>query len=140
MRKALLLLLFVCAGCDAVDELFGRDETKRDTLRLQSIAITTDHPVDPNVPGGAAVATNGAIVRFIATGTFVNIETDAVSEGNISSAVAWESDAPAFLLPGSDGRVAITTTAGSATITASTPAVGEIPALTSNSITLTVQP
>ena len=136
-----MLALIATAGCEAVDELLGRGSSNQDTLRLESIALTTDHPVDPNTPGGAALATNGAIVRFIATGTFVNVkDAGDVSELDISSAVVWTSSVPAFALPGADGRVAISTTTGSATITATTPAVGDIPALTSNSITLTVQP
>ncbi len=139
LRSVLLLALFSSAGCDAVDELLGRGGTKVETLRLESIALTTDHPADPGVPGGAAIATNGSIVRFIATGTFVNVDDAAdVSEEDVSSAVLWSSSTPSFL-PGADGRIAITGSTGTATITASTPAVGDIPALTSNSITLTVQ-
>lgn len=139
LTSALLVLLAASAGCDAVDELLGRNDSDVETLRLEGLAITTDHPADPNVPGGAALATNGAIVRFTATGTFRNLDTDATLEQDVSSAVIWSSTDPSFALPGADARVAVRTTTGSATITASTPAVGDIPAFTSNAITLTAQ-
>lgn len=133
-----LLLVAASAGCETIDDLLGRGGgSAGDTLRLQSIAIVSDHPVDPLTPSGPAVATSAGVVRFTATGTFLNLDNDETLTRDVSSAVLWKSTAPAIAQPGSDGRAAVGS-AGTTTVTAASPAAGDIPAFESNAITLTV--
>lgn len=139
LASSVAILSVGAAGCDAVDELLGRSGSQgADTLRLQAIAITSDHPQVPGNPSGPALLTSAGIVRFTATGTFINLDADnEESFREITGAVAFQSTNP-LLFPGADGRIVVTGTgAGMATIKATTPAVGDIPAYESNSITLT---
>lgn len=128
------------AGCEAVDELLGRGGgDAADRLVLQSIEITSDRPVDPTNPDGDAVVTSAGTIQFTAIGTFFNIDANnAEVEQDVTPGVVWTTTDPA-LLPGADGRIVITGTAGSAQIQATSPAAGDVPALQSNVITLTVQ-
>lgn len=142
-RRSLLALLVAlsggAAGCEAVDELLGRSGGNDvDTLRLEAIALTSDHPQVPGNPGGPAVLTSAGVVRFTATGTFVNLDANnEESFREITGAVIFQSTNP-LLHPGADGRIVVTGTgAGTAVIKATSPAVGDIPAYESNSITLT---
>lgn len=128
------------AGCDAVDELLGRGGADRaDRLRLQSIEIISDHPVDLGNPEGDAVLTSAGTIQFTAVGTFINIDANnAEVEQDVTPGVVWTSTDPT-LFPGADGRIVVTGTAGSAQIQATSPAAEDVPALQSNVITLTVQ-
>ncbi len=129
--------LVAASGCDVADRLFGGDGGgDSDTLRLQSIEISSDRPVDPAAPTGPASVAVGTTIRFTATGTYLNLDEETTSTRDVTGSVVWTSSDPAYALPASDGRLQVTTN-GSASISASSPAVGDIPALESNVITLT---
>ena len=142
-RLALLALsstLLVVGGCDVVDGIFGGSQKgdRRDTHVLQAIRVETDHPIDVAVPGGAAVATDGELVRFSAIGDFINIdENDEPLSRPVTASVVWESSAPQMALPGADGYVTVLGS-GLVTIIARTPAAGEVPAFESDPIALTI--
>lgn len=133
-------ILAAATGCEVVEDLLGTGGNggEADRLVLQSLTLQSDHPVAAGDVTGAAVATNGALVRFEVVGHYINIdEGDAPSERDVTAAVLWESTDPLVAQPGSDGRVLLTTT-GTTTISVSTPAAGDVPALESNEILLTV--
>jgi hypothetical protein len=127
------------SGCAQYDKLFNPSSGGGQTLELQSISVKTDHPVTPSDPTGPAVASSGQIVQFTATGTFLILGSATLTTNDVTNAVLWVSTAPDIALPGSDGRVLAGASGGIATITATSPAVGSIPALTSNAITLSIQ-
>lgn len=140
VRSILLAAACTLAGCTVVEDLLGTGtgQTHADRLILQSLELESDHPAVAGELTGAATATNGALVRFNVTGHYINIdEDDAPVERTITGSVLWTSSAPDIALPGSDGRVLVTTT-GTATISVSSPAAGDVAALHSNEIVLTV--
>lgn len=126
-------------GCEIVDDLLGNGGAGHaDRLLLQSLELESDHPAVPAEPAGAAVATNGALVSFDVTGHYINLDNDdAPVERTITGSVLWESSDPGLAQPASDGRL-LTTSTGAFTISVSTPPAGDVPALESNPIVLTV--
>jgi hypothetical protein len=133
-------ILAAATGCEVVEDLLGTGggPDNADRLVLQSITLESDHPAVAGEVQGAAVGTSGALVRFEATGHFVNIDDgDAPVDRSVNGGVLWQSSAPLVAQPGSDGRVLLTTT-GATTISVSSPAAGDVPALESNEIVLTV--
>lgn len=136
---ALLTALSGAAGCDAIDDLLGREEGDgADEHVLQTISIESDHPVDIGAPEGAAAATNGALVQFRAIGHFINVdEGDEPVDREITAAVTWVSSSASIAAPASDGATIVMGT-GTVSIVARTPAAGEVPALESNEIVLAV--
>lgn len=142
MRPRILLYsaALLVGGCTIVEDLLGTGGggNGADRLLLQSLELRSDHPVIADDFTGAAVATNGALVRFDVLGHYINLdEGDAPVERLITGSVMWTSSNPAVAEPASDGRVLVTTT-GSAVISVSNPAAGDVPALESNEIVLTV--
>lgn len=135
----LVALSGAAAGCDVIDDVFGRGTGDGpDEHVLQAISIETDHPVDPAQPEGAAAATSGELVQLRATGHFVNVdEGDEAIEREITAAVTWVSSNPAIAQPASDGAMLVTGS-GTVSIVARTPAAGEVPAIESNEIILSV--
>ena len=126
-------------GCEVVDDLLGGGGAGHaDRLLLQSLLLQSDHPAVAGELAGAAVATNGALVRFNVTGNYINIDKhDEPVQRTISGSVMWESSDPALAQPASDGRLLVTST-GAFTISVSNPAAGDVLALESNAIVLTV--
>lgn len=131
-------LLSGATGCEIVDDLFGGGGAGHpDRLLLQALVLESDHPVLAEAPTGAAVATNGELVRFNVTGQYINLdENDALIERTVTGSVLWTSD-PVNAQPASDGRLLVTST-GAFTISVSSPAAGDVPELVSNAIVLTV--
>ena len=125
-------------GCEVVDDLLGNGSSGHpDRLVLQSLVLQSDHPVVATELAGAAVATNGALVRFTVVGHYINIDAgDAPIERPVTGSVLLESDPP-LAQPASDGRL-LTTSTGTFTISASSPAAGDVVALESNAIVLSV--
>lgn len=132
-------LIAGASGCEIVDDLLGNGGASHpDRLLLQSLLLESDHPAVVGEDAGAAVATNGALVRFNVTGNYINLDDgDAPVERTITSSVLWESSDSMLAQPASDGRL-ITASTGSFTIFVSTPAAGDVAELESNAIVLTV--
>lgn len=126
-------------GCEVVEDLLGTGSSgSPDRLLLQSLELESDHPLSAADPAGAAVATNGALVRFTVIGHYINLDDgDAPLERSVSGSVLWESSDPVLAQPASDGRL-LTTSTGTFTISASNPASGDVLALESNAIVLSV--
>ena len=135
----LLAALSGAAGCDVIDDILGRDEGDgTDEHVLQSITIDSDHPIDIGQPEGAAAATNGELVQFRAMGHFLNVDDgDEPIDREITAAVLWVSSDPALAQPASDGATLVTGS-GTVSIVARTPAAGDVEALESNAITLSI--
>ena len=127
------------SGCDVIEDVFGGGgAAEEDELQLNAITIESDHPEVPGSPSGAAVASNGELVRFIAIGHFLNLDEDNQQEDHpVTGSVLWTSSNPALAQPASDGRVIVTGT-GTAAISARAPATGSLPEIVSNEIVLTV--
>lgn len=143
-RVALLALatglLAVTAACSDLDNLLGINQgSKAVLLKIQSISLRSDHPANAAAPTGPAVIGSNDIIRFQAIGTFLIVGTMNLQTNDVSGGVIWTSSAPTVAIPGADGRVAAHGTSGTALITATSPAIGDIPALSSNSISLTIQ-
>ena len=132
-------LIAGASGCEIVDDILGNGGASHpDRLLLQSLLLESDHPEVVGETAGAAVATNGALVRFNVTGNYINLDQhDAPVERTVTGSVLWGSTDPVFGQPASDGRL-ITASTGSFTISVSTPAAGDVAALESNPIVLTV--
>src|SRR5688500_8955358 len=128
------------AGCTTIEDLLGTGGggSQADRLELNAIELTSDHPIVVEDPAGAAIASDGAMVRFGALWQFLNIDdNDALVERSVTSAVLWETNNPALGFPSSDGRLLVLAT-GAAIISVRTPASGDVPEVVSNSIALTV--
>src|SRR4051812_17700424 len=136
---ALVTSTTALTGCAVYDDVFGTGGSKRTILTAQSISLRSDHPANPSDPTGPAVIGSNETIRFTAIGTFTVNGTATLTTNDCSAGVVWTSSSRAVALPGADGRIMAHGTAGTASITATSPAVGEIPAITSNSITLTIQ-
>lgn len=137
---AVAAILAAATGCEVVEDLLGTGggPDNADRLVLQSLTLESDHPAVAGELQGAAVGTSGTLVRFDATGNFINIDAgDEPLDRDVSGSVLWKSSNPLVASPGSDGRVLLTTT-GTAIISVSSPAAGDVPALESNEILLTV--
>ena len=140
VRLFLLLALTATAGCSfsQVENFFGFKKSGPTTLQLISIAIQSDHPVDPLSPAGPAAAVLGTSVRFTCIGTFEQVDKPSVlTTADVTSSVIWDSSDPHVAQPGADGY-AFTSSSGTTVIQAFTPPVGVISAFTSSAITLTV--
>lgn len=141
-RIALLALLASTAaltGCAVYDDVFGTGSSKRTILTAQSISLSSDHPASAGDPTGPAVIGSNDTIRFTTLGTFTVNGTATLTTNDCTAGVVWTSSNPSLALPGADGRVMAHGSAGTALITATSPALGTIPALTSNSISLTIQ-
>lgn len=141
VRFALVAVALATAACSSYDSvqklknhLLGTSSTT--VLTIQSITIRSDHPVDPNDPGGDAVVTTaGTVVKLTAIGTFSINGTATTATNDVTSGVVWQSSDPTFLFPGADGRVVVEST-GTVTFSAVTPSIGSLPSFSSNSIVL----
>lgn len=145
LRTSLSLLTLAAGsvavvGCTQIQDTLGISSSdKRTILTLQSIELRSDHPATPGAVTGPAVAGTNQIVRFTAIGTF-QVDSGATTETNdVSAGVVWTTSDPGYAFPGADGRLVTPGSAGTVTVSASTPALGSIPALSTNAITLTVQ-
>ena len=147
IRASLALLGFAAAGVgisgcgvtsinDLKDRLFGG--TSSVTLQIQSIQLRSDHALGADPTGPAAVSTN-SVIRFRAIGTFTVNGTLSTETNDVSGGVVWTSTDPSLLFPAADGRALASSSTGTVTITATSPAIGTIPALNSNPITVTIQ-
>ena len=146
LRRNALLLLAVTfsavtlAGCSTFDDLLGiNSSSKTIILTPKSISLRSDSPANAADPTGAAVIGSAGTVRFTVIGTFSVNASATLQTNDVSAGVVWQSTNPTLALPGADGRVVGHGSAGVASITATSPAHGDIPALTSNSISLTIQ-
>lgn len=145
-RRAALLAVaaaaLATAGCSSIttefDNLFGIGSSKANVLIIQSMQLRSDRPSVISDPTSPVVLGSNDTVRFTAVGTFLIEGTLTTQTNDVSAGVVWASSNPGFALPGSDGRVAARGSAGTASITATSPALGSIPALTSNAIALTI--
>lgn len=139
LASALLAVAAGTAGCDQFNDLLGIGRKSPDRLQLQSLSLWSDHPEDLAEPTGNAVATTSGVVQFLVTGTFLNLDQLGVTvERDVTGAVLWTTTDPT-LIPGGDGRLAVTGSSGGSTVlTATSPAVGDLPAMASNPITLTI--
>ena len=136
---ALVALTAALTGCSVYDQVFGTGSSSRTILTAQSISLRSDHPANAADPTGAAVIGSNETIRFTAIGTFSVNGSATLTTNDCSSGVVWTSSNPAVAIPGADGRVMAHGTSGVTSITATSPALGTIPPLTSNSITLTIQ-
>lgn len=137
---ALAASLVAAVGCTSINDLLGTGGgSTRKVLTLQSISLRSDQPANPADPTGPATISSNGSVRFSAIGTFLVGGTLTLQTNDVSAGVVWTSSNPELALPGADGRVVAHGSAGTASITATSPALGTIPAITSNSITLTIQ-